>query len=48
MLICIALTVFVMCYRNYQIDIMEMEDDDSEAGFLFRQIIENNEKRLKT
>ena len=28
MIICIALTIFVMTYRNYQIDIIEMEDDD--------------------
>ena len=30
MIICIALTVFVMTYRNYQIDIIEMEDDDDD------------------
>ena len=29
-IICILLTVFVMTYRNYQIDILEMEDDEDE------------------
>ena len=32
MIICIALTIFVMTYRNYQIDIIEMEDDDDDDG----------------
>ena len=30
MIICIALTIFVMTYRNYQIDIIEMEDDNGD------------------
>ena len=28
MIICIGLTVFVMTYRNYQINIIDMEDDE--------------------
>ena len=32
MIICIALTIFVMTYRNYQIDIIEMEDDNDDGS----------------
>ena len=32
MIICIALTIFIMTYRNYQIDIIEMEDDNDDGS----------------